>query len=395
MPDFNSEPAVTLLQELVAIPSVNPKFSDPDHLKGEHRLSEALAEKLRKLGFSILSLPRKGEMQNFLARFGADKPALRVTFEMHLDTVGVRSMKIAPFAAEIRNARIWGRGTADCKGPIAALLSALQQADLGALEQAGIAIDIIGAVREESGNEGAEALARSGYRTDWLLVLEPTELDVIYSHKGAFWFSVRLEGKAAHGSDPARGINAIDGMLELARRLKDLTQQTAARLRDPHLGSPTINFGVIQGGEALNIVASHCFMEVDRRTLPAEDPGELEEQIRRILNELAQKQLICAGELTILKERPAFQGQADSPLVRHLLASSARVGHHARKRAVSWYSDAGVLSAIARHTLVFGPGSIAEAHTDRESIAVDELLSGARIVKAFIQGLPDAVGEVE
>jgi len=388
------ERAIALLQDLIALPSVNPRFSDPDDLKGEGRVAAFLAERLSDLDF-VVQPPTAAAGGNLIARFGEEGAALKMSFEAHLDTVGVSGMEIEPFRAEIRDGRIFGRGACDCKGPLASLLAALEAADLRPLRDAGIAIEVVGAVREESGNEGAEELARSGYRTDWLMVLEPTGLDVVHAHKGAFWFRVELRGQAAHGSAPEAGLSAIDGMLDLITAMRQHTSRAARLLEDSVLGPPTLNIGVIRGGDALNVVAPLCTIEADRRTLPAEDMGELEREILDLLAEMKQAGKIRAGRLEIIRRRPAFQGRPDVRLSRALLDACRRTGHPARTVGAAWYSDAGVLAPCAGQTVVFGPGSISDAHTARESIAVEQLLAGTVILRRFIEDLPRTLRSAE
>lgn len=382
--------ALDILRQLIAIPSVNPNFTQPEDLQGEHRVAAIVAGILEDLGFVIDSLPTESNHCNLVARRGPAQPRFTLTFEAHLDTVGVKGMEIAPFAAEVRGGRVWGRGASDDKGPLAALLAALGGAKLQDLEPRGIEIKVIGAIREESGNEGAELLRNTGFETDWLVVLEPTELNVIVAHKGAFWFRIDVFGSAAHGSCPDQGLNAIEGMMEVIRELKLRVAVAARRISGSDLGSPTLNIGTIQGGSSLNIVAPSCGIEVDRRTLPGEEPDELEREMRAVLEAQVERGIIRSWSLQVIKSRPPFLGSPHTPLVRALENAAGAVGHPIGEQTVSWYSDAGVLSPCSRNTVVFGPGSISEAHTSRESISIDQLSAGTAVLRRFIEELPEA-----
>ncbi|RKX31185.1 MAG: hypothetical protein DRP22_04125 [Verrucomicrobia bacterium] len=381
---------VDILRQLIAIPSINPSFTDPEELKGEHRVAAFVAAALEDLGFGIESLPAESNPCNLVARRGPRAPRFSVTFEVHLDTVGVQDMEIDPFAAEVREGRVWGRGACDDKGPLAALLAALLRAELQHLESAGIEVRVVGAVREESGNEGAEILRNSGFETDWLVVLEPTDLNVIVAHKGAFWFRIEVFGSAAHGSCPDQGLNAIEGMMDVIRELKLRVAAATQQKPGTDLGSPTLNIGTIQGGSALNIVARSCRIEADRRTLPGEEPDDLEKEIHAVLDDLVQRGRIRSWSFHVIKSRPAFLGTPNAPLVRALEDAAEAAGRRIRQQTVPWYSDAGVLSPCSRNAVVFGPGSIADAHTSRESISIDQLSAGTAILGRFIEKLPEA-----
>jgi acetylornithine deacetylase/succinyl-diaminopimelate desuccinylase family protein len=376
-----------LLTQLVAIPSVNPDHTDDAAIAGEARLAGFLAERLERLGFRAQLDGRVPGRPNLVAEYGPADARRTILLESHMDTVGVSGMA-QPFAAMVRDGRLHGRGTCDTKGPMAAALHALEPRILERLATAGCRVIFAGAMGEETGNIGAAQLAAAGLRADQAIILEPTELAIVHAHKGALWMEIEVRGVAAHGSNPGRGVNAICGMSEL---IGFLQQQSAGdqALRNPVLGSPSLNIGTIRGGTAVNIVADRCVIQVDRRALPEEDPETILERIRAQLALMQKTGRIASHELRILKSGAPFQTSADSGLVRELAAACRSAGVEPKTEGAAWYSDAGPLADVCRELVVFGPGSIAQAHTADEFIDLDSLQKGSAIIRGFLSRVGD------
>src|SRR4051812_40053360 len=218
---------VELLQLLVRIPSVNPSGDAGTDGVGEQAMAECLRSLLEELGADAALREVLPGRPNVVARFPSDRPGKpRLLFAPHLDTVSVRGMTIDPFGGELRNGRIWGRGASDTKGPMASMLWALHE--LGdRVAQLDHEIWFAGLASEEAGQHGSRALAREE-RFDFVIAAEPTELDVVYTHKGCAFLRLRTRGQAGHASRPELGENAIDKMLELLLFLRgDLAQEFA------------------------------------------------------------------------------------------------------------------------------------------------------------------------
>jgi acetylornithine deacetylase len=227
--------AADLLRPLVEIPSVNPALSDDDTLRGEARLVDWLEPWFAQQGFRTRRIEATPGRPNLLAAFGAENPARTVLFESHLDTVGVSGFHGDPFALREENGRLYGRGACDTKGPLAAFMAALDADTLAAIRASGVQLLWLGAIGEETGNLGAEEAVAAGIRADACVVLEPTGLRIVHAHKGACWFKVATRGRAAHGSDPARGDNAI---LKIPAVWHAIEAATAAALRIPSWARP-------------------------------------------------------------------------------------------------------------------------------------------------------------
>ncbi len=380
-----------LLAKLVEIPSVNPAHSADSSVTGERRVADFIAGYLSHRGFRIDWLEKTPGRPNLIASFGPDDPKYTVLLEAHLDTVGVDSMTVAPFDPQIRDGRMYGRGTTDTKGPLAAALRALDRERLCALADAGCRIILAGAMGEETGNEGAFQMAEHGIRADEALILEPTEMQLIHTHKGTLWFQVEIQGIPAHGSNPELGRSAILAMQRVMESLNRQIEDDQRRSNDPVLGMPTLNVGMIRGGTALNIVPEKCVIDVDRRTLPEEDTRAIMRRIDVVLAKLKSTGEIRAGQLRLIKDSPAFSTPPEGRLIRRLVKCCADAGVNAKPAGAAWHSDAGALSAVCGETVVFGPGSIKQAHTSDEFIALEDLRRGAECLRRFFEALAEDV----
>jgi len=356
-----------LLQDLVAIPSVNPQGDPGTDRVGEQALAEYVADFLRKLGAEVTIDPIKPGRPNLIAEFASKQSnAPRLAFAPHLDTVSVAGMTIAPFDPEIRDGKLWGRGSSDTKGPMAAALWAVHEwAKSPARAQSRIHWTFLALMGEEAGNDGAMALAQKGFSSDLTLVLEPTSLGVVTAHKGALWFEVFTTGTACHGSTPERGRSAIYAMRRVLETIEDKIIPELAKQSHPKLGPPTLNVGIISGGSKINIVPDSCRIEVDCRLVPGVDVenlrAKIESDLRAVVPDIALQVQRCS---------PPLYTDESLPWV-------SRLGKEARGFVTApWFSDASVLSSPQCPAVCIGPGSIAQAHTKDEFILLSDLEDG-------------------
>lgn len=383
---------IQLLRTLVGIPSVNPALADDPAVRGEKRFASFLADGLASRGFRIEWLEKTPDRPNVIARIGAATPRYRIAIEGHTDTQGIHGMTVAPFAAEIRDGRLYGRGACDTKGPIVAALCAMDDETISLLERAGIELVFIAAMGEERGNLGAEEVVESGFHADEAIVLEPTGLNIVHAHKGTFWFEVEVCGRAAHGSQPEKGLSAVLAM----RRVIDLVmEQTAAEQRVKRstlLGTATANIGVIRGGASINIVPDRCVIEVDRRTLPGDDGPAILNRLREAIGVLQRAGELTSFDVRLIKDTAPFETSSDSPLVRGLIKAVEALGPKPTAGGVGWYSDAGPFSRACKQVAVFGPGHIEQAHTADEYIDLDQLLRGTEALRGYLRSAAARVG---
>ncbi len=370
---------VELLRQVVGIPSVNPELSGDDAHRGEARIVDWLEPWFAARGFRTERLERSPGRPNLVARIGAENPEKTIVFESHLDTVGVAGFEGDPFTLRAEGGRLYGRGACDTKGPLAAFMAACDPEVRSALAGSKTQVIWLGAIGEETGNTGAEEYAAEGRGADECIVLEPTELHIVHAHKGACWFTAATRGRAAHGSDPSRGDNAILKMPAVWRALEEEAADAARTTRSDVLGVPTVSVGTIRGGAATNIVADACVIQVDRRMMPGETAVAVLERVKARLEGLPG-----GVELALIKEGLGFHTAAGAELPRRLGAALEAAGVAPVLEGAAWCSDAGVLSGICRETVVWGPGSIVQAHTTNEYIERASLEYGREVLRRYL-----------
>lgn len=361
---------VELLSTLVRIPSVNPDGDPGTDGVGEKKCAEFLRDYLTSLGAESYLVDVQPDRPNVIGRFPADKAGKpRLLFAPHTDTVSVVGMTIDPFSGEVRDGKVWGRGSSDTKGPMASMLFALQECrDI--LPRLSHEIWFAGLMSEETGQHGSKALAASE-KFDFVIVGEPTSLEVVHTHKGSFWLTLRTHGKAVHASTPHKGDNAIYKMLDVLDFLRREVPANFAAQVHPVLGSPSFNIGTIQGGSKTNIVPDHCQATVDMRTIPGQDTQWL-------LDALAEK--FPAVDVKFVKSEPMFT-DASHPLIKALGACGAPpVG-------APWFCDGALFSAAGMPAVALGPGSIAQAHTCDEWMSIADLEAGSQFFQKFLLSL--------
>ena len=370
-----------LLEELIALPSVNPAFLPARHPHaGEGRVAEFLAAVAADAGLEVEFQKALPHRPNLLVRLlPKSSPVQRILLAPHLDTVNVA--EDLQFKPRKKNGRLYGRGACDTKGSVAAMMMALCELARSKQRPAKTEIIFAGLIDEENAQSGSRALVKSGFKADLAIVGEPTRLQVVTAHKGSLWLQVETRGKAAHGATPHLGRNAVHAM---ARVVDFLETDYAARLRQrPHplLGHATVSVGSIAGGSQPNIVPDRCVISVDRRTLP----GEGEAAVCRDLETLLRENKLSA-KVTGQKLAPCMplETNVTSPLVRRFLQSLGQ----ARPVGVNFFCDAAVLGHGGIPSVVFGPGDIAQAHTADEWIPLASLERGLALLSRFLKSLP-------
>ena len=369
-----------LLQDLIALPSVNPAFLPADHPNaGEHRVADYLASIAAKGGLDVEFQEVFPNRRNVFARLRpSGKISQRILLAPHMDTVGLASdVQLNPIE---KNGRLHGRGACDTKGSVAAMLTALLQAAESGRRPASTEIVFIGLIDEENNQSGSRAVASAGFKADLAIVGEPTRLQVVTAHKGDLWLSLETKGKAAHGARPELGKNAVHEMARIVDVLETTYRRQLKKRTHPLLGYATINVGSIHGGTQPNIVPDRCEIAVDRRTLP----GETEAGVRREIITLLKKHGLSA-RIGNNKGADCLALETDPgrPLVRQLLG----LVRQTKPVGVHYFCDASVLSAGGIPSIVFGPGDIAQAHTADEWISLTSLERGTALLTRFLRSL--------
>lgn len=373
---MNSAPAsvVELAQALVRIPSVNPDGDPGTGRTGEETCAVFLRDFLSSLGAEVRLQEVLPGRPNVVARFVSAESKPRLLFAPHTDTVSVAGMTIDPFGSVIRDGKLYGRGATDTKGPMASMLWALRDCR-EILPFLSHEIWFAGLMGEEAGQDGAKALA-AREKFDFVVVGEPTGLDVVFKHKVDVTARIVATGKSAHSSCPERGENAItklaSGLLSLQESLTDYFE----KIEDPVLGHPTFSIGTIRGGTKFNIVPDHAEAVVDLRLLPSQWKENKAEEVFAVMRGA------CPG---LRVERIAGSQALDTDPSHPLVGQLAAVG--GKLVGAAWFCDAAIFSSRGIPAVAVGPGSIAQAHTENEYIETVELGRGVDFFKKFLHSL--------
>ena len=393
---------VATLADLVRRPSINPMgrgVSGPDYLEG--RVTDYLVQRFMAAGLPWVRQSVSPGRDNVLARLEATVPnAPTVLWDAHQDTVPVDGMTIDPFMPFVREGRLYGRGSCDVKGGMAAMLVALDR--LRTSDQPRRAHVVFTAtVNEEFGFSGAKAIARLWTRPtaeltppdrtacDLLggppaaaVVAEPTELDIVTQHKGAVRWRMRVHGLACHSAFPEHGDNAIYPAGRAIGAIESLAKELLTRHPDHPCGPPTLNLGTIHGGMGVNLVPDLVVFELDRRVVPGESPQAARDEV------IARIAAAC-GSARIEHDEPFLESSglpamADRTWFDRLTAAASRRGVASRQIAARYGTNASVFAAAGVPSLVFGPGSIAQAHTADEWIELSQIDTAADILAGIV-----------
>ncbi|MEX2466475.1 MAG: ArgE/DapE family deacylase [Gemmatimonadota bacterium] len=371
---------VALTRALVRVPSVNPDLEDGGD--GEERVATLCAELLDEWGLATRTYEAAPGRPNVVAELAGDGPTLLLNG--HLDTVGVEGMTIDPFGAEMREGRLWGRGACDMKSGVGALMAVAHR-----LARASERPQLVVALTadEENASLGMAELVRRGIEADFAVVCEPTGLTVMPAHKGFVWIRTRFQGRAAHGSRPDLGIDAIRHASRFMAGLD--AHADALRSRPPHplLGHASFHGGTIRGGSAASVYPEACELVLERRTLPGEDAASVSRGFEEALETLRSEDSHVTADLEVTLERPGTEVASSHPLVLGLVAALQASGLDGNIRGMSAWVDAAYLNQAGIPAVCFGPGSIEQAHTADEWVDVDQIRVCADVLERFALGL--------
>lgn len=367
-----------LLRDLVRLPSVNPmgRALHGDHLY-EHRVTAYIEQFFRDLGVKYERQAVAPMRENIFARF--EPPGFKSTlvFEVHQDTVPTDNMTIDPFGGVIESGKLYGRGACDIKGGMASMLAAFARI-VRDKPQGAAAIVMACTVDEEHTFLGVQRLARD-LKADGAIVAEPTNLQVVHSHKGVVRWTLNTTGKSCHSSRPELGVNAIYHIARIMPYIEEYAANLQATRRDALLGPATLSVGRIEGGTSVNTVPDRCRIEIDRRLIPGEKGLEALEDFCSFLKRKISTEIDwnCSAPLLIM---PALPPQGSSTIASKLGQAIDSVKGKHEVLVVPYGTDASTLAEAGVPSVVFGPGDIARAHTCDEWVPLDEVEEASEIL---------------
>jgi acetylornithine deacetylase len=356
-----------ILRRLVATPSVSSPDARFD--QSNRGVVDLVAEWAADLGFSVRieAVPSADGKVNLIATLGEGVDGF--VLSGHTDTVPYNAERWTddPFELTERDGRLYGLGTADMKGFFAAALHAVARFEPGQLR---CPITLLGTADEESTMAGARALAEKGENLGrYAIIGEPTNLAPIRKHKGVFYVRVTVGGKAGHASNPALGVNAIEGLQRVLVALLSWRDGLERRHRDDdfEVAAPTLNFGRVAGGDSPNRICDECTLDIDIRLLPSmlanEVLMELRDQVASALDSGS-----WSFDVRATGDYPAFSGPADADFrstVETLCGCSAKTA--------LFGTEAPYLAQLGLETLVLGAGDIGVAHQPDEYVTMAEI----------------------
>ena len=362
------DPVVVLLRDLVAIDSVNPSLATG--ARGEAAVARRIARELETLGMRVELNDAAPDRPNVVGVLEGRAPGRSLMFCGHTDTVGVSGMQ-QPFTPEIRDGRLYGRGAQDMKGGVAAMIGAVRQiVETGGLARGRVIVAAV--VDEEHASIGAEALV-SKWRADAAVVTEPTGLDVAVAHKGFQWVTLETRGRAAHGSRPGDGRDAILRMGRVLARLESLDRRLQQGPSHPLLGTASLHASLVEGGHEWSSYPARAALQYERRTLPGEPSDIALVEAKAILSELQSEDPEFEADARLVFGRGAYEIDAASQLPTLLMDAANTAGCATSIAGMTFWADAAILAEAGIPSVLFGPGG-AGLHSIEEYVNLQDVL---------------------
>ncbi len=372
---IDREYTLATLARLVQINSINPTLAPG--APGEAEIAGFIAESLRACGLSAEILEPEPGRTSVLGRLAGTGGGRSLMLNAHCDTVDVAGMG-EPFSGAIRDGRLYGRGSYDMKGSLAACMAAAKTLkDEGAALRGDVLVAAV--ADEEYGSMGTSDMIKH-VRVDGAIVTEPTGLEVCLAHKGYLWIEVEVTGRAAHGSKFQFGVDANMKMGQFLAKLSDLECDLRSRRPHPLLGPPSLHAAMLNGGTGLSTYAPSCTLQIERRTVPGETEEEATAEIQAIVDELAARDTNFRATVRTYFVRNPFEVAPGADIVRAVDRAAAKVrGVAAAHIGDTPWMDAALLQAAGVETVVCGAGG-AGAHSDVEWVDVESVVQLAEIL---------------
>jgi acetylornithine deacetylase len=364
MPD----PCIDLLRELVAIDSVNPSLVPG--AAGEAQIAEAIAAHMRGLGLGVEMQEAAPGRPNVIGVLEGGEPGRTLMLCGHVDTVGVDGMS-APFDPVERGGRLYGRGSQDMKGGVAAMVDAARLARDRGFHKGRLIVAAV--VDEEYASLGADVLVTK-WRADAAIVTEPTDLQIGVGHKGFAWAEIDTRGRAAHGSRPRDGRDAILRMGRVLGALERRDRELQSRAPHPIMGTASLHASIIEGGRELSSYPDRCRLQLERRTVAGETADSFMDELEQILAVLRQEDAEFDGSARLMFSRPPYEVPAGHDLPRALARAAAHAGAAGGTIGMSFWTDAAILGGSGIPSVLFGPGG-AGLHSTEEYVEVRDVIA--------------------
>ena len=357
---------IQLLQDLVRVDSVNPSLVLD--ASGEQHIARLLTTAIQGgIGIRVREQIVAPGRPNIVAELEGAAPGRSLMFCGHIDTVGVAGMT-NPFSGEERDGRIYGRGAQDMKSGVAAMIDAARViVESGGLAAGKLIIACV--VDEEHASIGADALVTK-WRADGAVVTEPTDNQVAVAHKGFEWVEIETEGRAAHGSRPREGRDAIRYMGRVLNGLDAIDRQLQSRPPHKLLGTASLHASLIEGGRELSSYPDRCHLQMERRTLPGEAPGSGAREVEDLLAKLRGEDPDFKAASKSMFSRTPYEVPVDHELPKAMLRAA---GSTLAPIGMSFWTDAAILGDAGIPSILYGPMG-AGLHSTEEWVNIASVL---------------------
>lgn len=366
---------VRLLGDLVRIDSVNPRMGGA----GEVEISNFIAKVLDTIPrVEVHTQKVEDDRFNVIGILRGEGMGPSLMLNGHTDTVSTTGMTIDPLKPLIKKGYLHGRGACDMKGALAAMIGAVQMLSSGRVRLRGDVM-LCAVVDEEYGSAGTETLVRE-YRSSGAIVGEPTNLNVAIAHKGFVWLEVETHGKAAHGSVPEKGVDAIANMGMVITALQKFPKKYSWKAH-PLVGPPKIHTSMIEGGMHWSIIPDFCKLRVERRMVPGESAENAVKEIEALFKDFKAVDRKFSATVRKVFDRRPMEIAPDERIVRKL-RESFRVIRLREPDIVGepFWTDAAILVEKAKiPACLFGPGDVAVAHSADEYVKIEDVIDAAMV----------------
>ncbi|MDQ3856995.1 MAG: ArgE/DapE family deacylase [Actinomycetota bacterium] len=367
-----------LASRLVAIESVNPELVPGG--AGETEIARFVQTWLEEAGLDVERTEVAPGRWNVVGAARGSGAGRSLTLNAHMDTVGVEGME-RPFQPRIEEERLYGRGAYDMKASLAAIM--LVGARARELDLRGDVV-VAAVADEEVASVGSTAVA-SSWPTDAAIVAEPTEEQVAIAHRGFAWLDVQVHGRAAHGSRPELGIDAIAKMGRILVGLEELDRSLRAEPSHPLLGSGSLHASLIEGGQELSSYPERCLLRLERRTIPSETPERVEAEIRDVIDRAAAADPdLVADVRTTFAQSPFEVAEAEDVVAALLRQATAVTAEEVDVVGVPFWTDAAILASAGIPTVLYGPAGEG-AHAVVEWVDLDSATRCAEVYLAVVR----------
>jgi acetylornithine deacetylase/succinyl-diaminopimelate desuccinylase family protein len=378
---LDAEAIYRTLADLIAINSVNPNYPGGP---GEGAIANYISLFFKKHSIAYEVQPVVDGRPNVIAKVEGGPGSPTLILEAHTDTASELGMSIPPFDPVRKGNLMYGRGSCDTKGGLAAMMHALKavQESKRSLK---CTVLLVAAADEEYSFRGVVKFLEKGVKSEGAVVAEPTELQIAVASKGALRFSLRTAGRAAHSSRPMLGVNAITKMANLVMAMERTLPAIFQKRHHPLVGSPTLNIGVIEGGTQSNQVPESCMIGVDRRLIPGETCEEAMQEVTSLISSLKARdpELQVSVKMT-MQDDPPFETPPAARIVQVISTVLEKRGGNNKLIAVPFGSDASKFSRGGIPSVILGPGSIDRAHAAEEYVELDQVALAAETYRQVI-----------